>query len=497
MSIVNRTAVEHIKSLSSGEYSSRELVLASLKQAEGMKSLNLFLKLDREGILRQAEASDDRRKKGKAGPLEGIPVAVKDNISIEGETLGCASRILENFVSPYTATVIRRLREAGAILFGRTNMDEFAMGSSTENSAFGVTGNPWAPDRVPGGSSGGSAAAVASLAVPLSIGSDTGGSIRQPAAMCGIVGVKPTYGRVSRYGLVAFASSLDQIGPFSRSVEDSALLLSIMNGTDRFDSTSHPLADERPVSATVERITDREWKKLRIGVQIPDKNEAGFDPDIIEASHRAEKWLRDRGATIVPVRSSFEKYVIPIYYILATAEASSNLMRYDGVRYGKRADNPHDLKDLYIRSRTEGFGNEVKRRILLGTYVLSSGYYDAYYKSAQKARRLIQNEYSELFKTVDVILQPTSPTTAFRIGEKQSDPVSMYQSDILTISANLGGVPAISIPVGFDNQGLPIGLQLVSNHFDEERLFRIASALESLSDMRSSYDRFVADKRGG
>ncbi len=473
-----KTANEHSQALKARQYSAGDIVRSCLQRAEEVKDLGIYLSLDRKSVMEQASASDLRRSKGKLlSPIDGIPVSIKDNICVENEKTTCASRILENFIAPYDAAVVEKLKSAGAVLFGRTNMDEFAMGSSTENSAYQLTRNPWNRDYVPGGSSGGSAAAVASGCVPLALGSDTGGSIRQPASLCGIVGVKPTYGRVSRFGLVAFASSLDQIGALAANVEDAALLLSIINGHDKKDSTSHPDSDKNSLNSTVAELTPEQWKKIRIGVDVPEKNSEGFDTAVVEAGIRAVEFFRSKGAQIVPVHSKYLEYSLPIYYILATAEASSNLSRYDGIRYGKRAAHANDLMELYVRSRTEGFGAEVKRRILLGTFVLSSGYYDAYYKSAQKARKLIQIEYAEYFKKIDVLLQLTSPTTAFKIGEKSSNPLAMYRSDLLTITANLGGVPSMSLPAGLDEKGLPIGLQLTASHFDENRMFQIASAL--------------------
>jgi aspartyl-tRNA(Asn)/glutamyl-tRNA(Gln) amidotransferase subunit A len=476
--ILGRSAVDHLKALEQGEYTAEELARQALAHAESTASLNIFLSLDPERIIQQARESDARRRAGKAGVLEGIPVSIKDNICEENERVTCASKFLENYRSPYSATVIQKLKEAGAVLFGRTNLDEFAMGSSTENSAFGVTRNPHDPQRVPGGSSGGSAASVAAGVVPLSLGSDTGGSIRQPAAFCGIYGLKPTYGRVSRYGLVAFASSLDQIGPFARTADDTALLMSVLNGHDPADSTSHPMSDARPVARSPEPFTSAEWKKLRIGIQIPDAGEEGFDADVVKACEKMADELRSSGATIVPVKSRLWEYSIPIYYILATAEASSNLARFDGIRYGRRAKGAKNLIDLYVRSRTEGFGPEVKRRILLGTYVLSSGYYDAYYSKAEKARRMIREEYRQFFSEVDLIVQPTSPTTAFRIGEKSGNPIAMYRSDMLTIAVNLGGVPSLNIPFGEDAAGLPIGMQVTGKHFEEDLILRFAKSLE-------------------
>lgn len=476
--IIYKTALEMSEGLKKGEITAVELAEACLQRAEEKAKGGIYLRLNRESVLKQAKESDERRKNKKTlGPLDGIPVAIKDNICIQGEHVSCASKLLENFVSPYDATVIKKLKGAGAILFGSTNMDEFAMGSSTENSAFQKTLNPWDPERVPGGSSGGSAAAVAASTVPLSLGSDTGGSIRQPAALCGVVGMKPTYGRVSRYGLVAFASSLDQIGPFARTVDDAALLTSVINGYDVYDSTSHADADKKKISAKVERFSVADWKKKRVGLLIPDGAQEVIEPDVLAAYEKTVDWLKSRGVEVVEKKSKFWKYVIPVYYILATAEASSNLSRYDGIRYGVRDKEAQNLLELYVKSRTEGFGPEVKRRILLGTFVLSSGYYDAYYNSAQRARKLLQMEYAGHFKDVDYLIQPTSPTTAFKIGEKAENPLAMYQSDLLTISVNLGGVPAINIPVGLDGKGLPIGMQITGNYFQEDDLFSFAASL--------------------
>ena len=485
-----RTAREHAVALERKEYTAHELAQACLERAGQYESLGAFLSLDADAILKQAQASDERRARGRElGPLDGIPIAIKDNICELGAPTTCASRILENFVAPYDATVIEKLRAAGAVFFGRANMDEFAMGSSTENSAFQPTRNPWNPAHVPGGSSGGSAVAVAAGITPLALGSDTGGSIRQPAALCGVVGMKPTYGRVSRYGLVAYASSLDQIGPFARDVEDAALLLSVMNGRDPRDSTSLPDADKHPVIHEFQDMREADWKKLRVGVLLSDDAAASgaYDAAVLERNQQAVDFFKERGATIVSLKSKLEKYLIPIYYILATAEASSNLSRYDGVRYGRQADNAKDLMDLYVRSRTSGFGDEVKRRILLGTFVLSSGYYDAYYKSAQKARRLIQQEYAGFFEKADVLLLPTSPGTAFAIGDRVNDPIAMYQSDILTIAANLTGIPAISIPAGADDAGLPVGLQLMAAPFLENQMMRVARELCNAPGFRPDY----------
>ncbi|HNE25320.1 MAG TPA: Asp-tRNA(Asn)/Glu-tRNA(Gln) amidotransferase subunit GatA, partial [Leptospiraceae bacterium] len=462
---IRKTAFAHAESLQRGEYTALELAQSCLAEAKRRSSLNIFLALDEERVLSQARESDARRKNGKSlGILDGIPVAIKDNICAKGEKTTCASKILENFEAPYDAHVIERLRANGAVLFGRTNLDEFAMGSSTENSAFMITKNPWDESRVPGGSSGGSAAAVGAGIVPLALGSDTGGSIRQPASFCGIHGLKPTYGAVSRYGLVAFASSLDQIGPFARSAQDASLLLAAIAGRDLRDSTSS--ADSSKVVAPFGGAhSDAEIRKLRIGYYLPEKKD-GYAAEVLAAVQKSVDYFASKGAKMVPVKSEYWEYSIPIYYILATAEASSNLSRFDGIRYGHRAKG-EELKEIYIRSRTEGFGPEVKRRILLGTFVLSAGYFDAYYGKAQKAKALVRAEYIDFFKNLDFILQPTSPTTAFAIGEKAKNPIAMYQSDILTIAANLGGVPAMSVPAGRDGKGLPIGIQITGAHFSD------------------------------
>lgn len=475
---LTRTAAEHARALHAGEYSATDLASACLKQAKARESLGIFLSLDEAKILEQAKAADDRRsKKQQLSDLDGIPVAIKDNICADGYRTTCASKILENFVSPYDAHVIENLRKAGAVLFGRTNLDEFAMGSSTENSAFHVTRNPWNEACVPGGSSGGSAAAVASCVVPLALGSDTGGSIRQPASFCGIVGLKPTYGSVSRYGLVAFASSLDQIGPFARTSEDASLLLSAIAGYDKRDSTSSTRSGKIARSFQGP-FTDAEIADKKIGWYLPEDTSA-FSADVLGAMENARKALEKKGAKLVRLQSKYWDYSIPIYYILATAEASSNLSRYDGIRYGLRIEG-EDLKHVYTRSRTQGFGPEVKRRILLGTFVLSAGYFDAYYGKAQKAKALVKAEYESFFKDVDFILQPTAPTPAFKIGEKAKNPLAMYASDILTIAANLGGVPALSVPAGTDANGLPIGLQLTGPHGSDPELLRMGAAFEAM-----------------
>jgi aspartyl-tRNA(Asn)/glutamyl-tRNA(Gln) amidotransferase subunit A len=438
---------------------------------ERVKAFNSF---DAADALAQARASDARRAAGRArGALDGIPVGLKDVIAVEGQPLTCSSRMLADFVSPYDATVATRLKNAGAVLWGRLNMDEFAMGSSTENSAFQTTSNPWDLERVPGGSSGGPAAALAAGEVSLALGSDTGGSIRQPAALCGVVGLKPTYGLVSRYGLVAFASSLDQIGPFARTVDDAALLLGVIGGHDPRDSTSYPAAipDYR-----VEMEKHRgPWK---LGVP-KEYFGPGLDPEIAGAVQKAIEFYRNSGCEIrevsLPVAA---EYAVATYYIIATAEASSNLARYDGVRYGHRSKGASDAIDLYFKSRAEGFGAEVKRRIILGTYVLSSGYYDAYYLRAQKVRTLIRQDFLKAYQEVDALLAPVTPASAFKKGEKSSDPLAMYLSDIYTISLNLAGLPGISIPCGFTQGGLPIGLQIIGQPFKEAGLLAIARAYE-------------------
>ncbi|MBI39036.1 MAG: Asp-tRNA(Asn)/Glu-tRNA(Gln) amidotransferase GatCAB subunit A [Leptospiraceae bacterium] len=476
--MIERTATEHSTALDKGEYTSQELVKSYLDRAKKCASLEMFNDLDESRIIEAAKASDKRRKTGNVlSALDGIPVAIKDNICDVDEKTTCSSNFLKDYRSPYDATVIEKLKAAGAILYGRTNLDEFAMGSSTENSAFRTTRNPFDPERVPGGSSGGSAASVGSLSAPLALGSDTGGSIRQPASFCGIVGMKPTYGKVSRYGLVAFASSLDQIGPMALSVQDAALLLSTIEGKDGRDSTSHPFADKHPTSPKVKPMAGKELKGKKVGVLFPDSKSEGFDQSVLKACTDMRNWLEKQGCEVVEVESKLWQYVIPIYYILATAEASSNLSRFDGIRYGTRSQQSN-LQDLYVRSRTEGFGPEVKRRILLGTFVLSSGYFDAYYNSAQKARRMVRAEYLQFFKNLDFIVQPTSPTTAFKIGERAENPIAMYQSDLMTISVNLGGVPALSLPLGTDGDGLPVGMQITAPHFEEDKLFSFSAAVE-------------------
>ena len=463
--------------LDRGEIRATDLVEASLTRIASHAALGAVVSTRASAARTEAEASDRRIAAGSPrSPLDGIPVLLKDNIVQAGEPATCASRILEGYVSPYDATVTERLREAGAIIVGRTNMDEFAMGSSTESSIHGPSHNPWDPRRACGGSSGGSAAAVAAGLVPLAFGSDTGGSIRQPASFCGVVGLKPSYGRVSRWGLVAFASSLDQIGPFARSVSDCALALEVIGGHDARDSTSLPEAmpDLRTaLSGDVEGLT--------IGLPKEYFVEEGVSPGVLTRVREAIAVLEEAGARFVEVTLPHTRYTIATYYLVATAEASSNLARFDGVRYGRRAEGVRDLTDLYERSRSEGFGAEVKRRILLGTYVLSAGYYDAYYGKAQRVRTLIRQDFDRAYQRCDVILTPTSPETAFELGAKSDDPIAMYLSDVYTVSANLAGLPALSMPCG-SSEGLPVGLQLVGRSLDEATLLRVGDAFERRTD---------------
>jgi aspartyl-tRNA(Asn)/glutamyl-tRNA(Gln) amidotransferase subunit A len=439
-------------------------------------ALHAFNTVDGPAALARADEIDRSLDAWRDKPLVGIPVALKDNICTRGVRTTASSRILETFVPPYDATVVTRLEQAGAVIIGKTNCDEFAMGSSTENSAFGPSRNPWAPDRTPGGSSGGSAAAVAARMVPAALGSDTGGSVRQPAAMCGIVGLKPTYGRVSRYGLLAFASSLDQIGPLTRTVGDAALLLGVLAGRDPADATTAAAAVGDYVGALTGDV-----RGLRIGVPA-SMIEKGVDAEVLAAFRAALQILAARGATLVDIDLPHAGHAIGVYYLIATAEASSNLARYDGVRFGFRAAGVKDLKSMYARTREGGFGPEVKRRIMLGTYVLSAGYYDAYYLKAQRVRTLILSDYDRAFANVDAVAMPTSPTPAFKIGERVADPLQMYLTDVFTVSANLAGLPAVSVPCGFTAGGLPVGLQLTGRRFDEVTLLRMADAYERDTD---------------
>jgi aspartyl-tRNA(Asn)/glutamyl-tRNA(Gln) amidotransferase subunit A len=452
-----------------------ERSLAAIEAFDGR--VGAFLEVDRDGALRQAEELDRRRARGEPlGPLAGVPIALKDVLCRRGWVVSCASRMLERFVAPYDATVVARLLAADAILIGRVNMDEFAMGSSCETSAFQVTRNPWDLERTPGGSSGGSAAAVAAGMAPVALGTDTGGSIRQPAGLCGVVGLKPTYGRVSRYGLVAYASSLDQIGPLARSVTEAARVLEVIAGHDPADSTSV----DRPVPA-YSRSVDQPLPGLRIGL-VREHFGEGLDPEVEQAVRAAVEVYRGLGAEIVEVSLPHQQYCVAVYYIVAPSEASSNLARYDGVHYGHRASRFDDLIDLYAASRGEGFGSEVKRRIMLGTYALSAGYYEAYYHKALQVRRLIRQDFDAAFQRVDVIASPVAPRPAFRLGELIDDPLSMYLNDIYTLSANLAGLPGLSLPCGFSREGLPIGLQLLAPPFEEERLLRAARMYERATD---------------
>ena len=465
------------------EISILELVDSILKRIDEVEGrINAYITVDESGSRKKAKELDSLLKKGGyLSPLMGIPIAIKDNICIKGIRTTCASRILYNFISPYSATVIEKLEKAGAIFIGKTNMDEFAMGSSTENSYFGVTKNPWDLERVPGGSSGGSAAAVAACECICALGSDTGGSIRQPAAFCGVVGLKPTYGVVSRFGLVAFASSLDQIGPITKNVEDAAILLEYIAGYDERDSTSLKVNDLNYTEALKENI-----RGLKIGMP-KEYFTSGVDKEVLEAVKDAAVLLNKLGAEVEEISLPHTEYAIATYYIIAPAEASSNLARYDGVKYGYRTSNFKDLKEMYKKTRSEGFGQEVKRRIMIGTYALSAGYYDAYYLKAQKVRTLIRKDFEEAFRRVDVILVPTSPTAAFKIGEKMDDPLKMYLSDIFTISANLAGICGISIPCGFTQENLPIGMQILGPYFGEKKILQVAFTYQQNTDFHKKF----------
>ncbi|PLX41895.1 MAG: Asp-tRNA(Asn)/Glu-tRNA(Gln) amidotransferase GatCAB subunit A [Deltaproteobacteria bacterium] len=462
--------------LDSGEVSSVEVTQAFLDRIDAVDGkINAFLTVTADLALEQAAAADKRIKEGHASPLTGIPVGLKDLLVTKGVRTTCASKILENFIPPYDGTVVAKLREAGAVFTGKLNMDEFAMGSSNENSAFGAVKNPWDLDRVPGGSSGGSAASVAALEVPIALGSDTGGSIREPASFCGIVGVKPTYGRVSRYGLIAFASSLDQIGPMTRDVKDAALVLDGICGHDPKDSTSVLKESTDFAGALSSGI-----RGVRIGVP-KEYFVEGLDPEIERAVKGAISKLEELGAEVKEVSLPHTEYAVAVYYLLATAEASSNLARFDSVRYTTRVDGS-DLIDTYKKTRAAGFGEEVKRRIMLGTYALSAGYYDAYYRRAQRVRTLIARDFDEAFKEVDVICSPTVASVAFKHGDKTSDPLEMYLSDIFTIPLNLAGLPGLSMPCGFSSDGMPIGLQMMAGPFREEVLLKTAYAFEEATD---------------
>ena len=476
--LLKKSATEQSKALKNKEISAVELTNAAFERINSLEDkLGAFNSLTKDTALETAKKVDEKIAKGEELPLlAGIPLALKDNMNLVGSKTTASSKILENFVSPYNATITEKLLNNLVPIVGKANLDEFAMGSSNENSAFKKVHNPWNLDKVPGGSSGGSAASVASCEATLALGSDTGGSIRLPASFCGIIGMKPTYGRVSRYGLIAFASSLDQIGPFARTVEDAANLLEVISGYDPNDSTSLNL----PVEHYAQNLND-DIRGKKVGV-IKELMEEGLEPAVEKALQNAIETYKKLGCEIVEISLKKLKYSIGIYYILATAECSSNLARFDGVRYGYRHPDAKNLMELYTKTRAEGFGPEVKRRIMLGTYALSSGYYDAYYKKAQQMRTLVTEEFLEAFKQVDVLISPTCPNTAFDLGAKASDPLAMYLTDIATISCNLAGLPGISIPAGFDEQGMPIGLQILAPQLQERRLFNFAHQFERAND---------------
>lgn len=479
--MINASLPELRRALDTRQLSAVELASLFLDRIDAHNpGLNAFITVDRDGALAAARAADERIAAGTAGALTGIPLAHKDVFCTEGVLTTCGSKMLGNFVSPYDAHVVSLLKAAGAVCLGKANMDEFAMGSSNENSAFGAVKNPWNTARVPGGSSGGSAAAVAARLVPVATGTDTGGSVRQPAAFCGITGIKPSYGLVSRYGMIAYASSLDQAGAFGASAEDCALLLSAMTGFDERDSTSLERPTEDYAAALAAPAAAKPLEGLRIGLPREFFAE-GMADDVRAAIETALDQYRALGATTVEVSLPNAKLAIPAYYVIAPAECSSNLSRFDGVRYGHRCEAPRDLEDLYKRSRSEGFGAEVKRRIMIGTYALSAGYYDAYYLKAQKVRQLIADDFRRAFAECDLIAGPTAPGTAFRLGDKADDPVSMYLQDIYTIAVNLAGLPGMSIPAPASG-GLPVGLQLIGNYFEEARLLNLAHRLQQATD---------------
>ena len=459
--------------IKNGDVSATQITESVFSRIDAVEErVHSYIRLIKDEALAAAAKADENIKKGDIKPLTGIPVALKDIVCTKGIITTCGSHILHNFVPPYNATVVEKLKDAGAVFVGKTNMDEFAMGSSTETSYFGPTRNPWDLERIPGGSSGGSATAVAADECITSIGSDTGGSIRQPAALCGVIGMKPTYGRVSRFGLIAFASSLDQIGPFTKDVEDCAIMMNVLAGHDAKESTSVPM--EVP---DYRQFVGRDIKGWKIGIP-KEYFVDGIDPEVTEAIKKAVTVIEQSGGQCVDISLPHTQYSVATYYIIAPAEASSNLARYDGVRYGFRSADVRELLEMYRTTRMQGFGAEVKRRIMIGTYALSAGYYDAYYKKASQVRALIKRDFEEAFKKCDVILTPTTPTPAFKIGEKTDDPLQMYLSDIFTISTNLAGIPGISVPCGFTSGGLPIGVQFLAGHFEEGKLIQIASAYE-------------------
>ena len=485
MELYELTVHELRDKLANKEVTSKEITESFIKRInEKEADVKAFVNTTIDEALKKAEDVDKKIKEGQASSFAGIQIGIKDNICTKGVKTTCSSRMLENFVSPYDATVMEKINNEDLVMLGKLNMDEYAMGASTEYSYFKKTSNPWDLNKVPGGSSGGSAAAVAASMVPWALGSDTGGSVRQPASFCGVVGLKPTYGLVSRYGLVAFASSLDQIGPITKDVEDNANLLNIIAGHDERDSTSANVEKKDYTKALVNDV-----KGLKIGIPKEYFGE-GINPEVKEAVMKVAEKYKEMGATIEECSISVTDYALATYYILACAEASSNLGRFDGIRYGYRTENYNNLKDIYRNSRSEGFGPEVKRRIILGTYVLSSGYYDAYYKKALKVRTVVKQAFKELFKKYDVLLTPTSPTVAFDIGTRSNNPLEMYLADICTVSINIGGVPAISVPCGLDKQGMPIGFQLIGNHFDEETLYRAAYTYEQNTNFKENKPTF-------
>ena len=480
--ITDLGVVETLEGLNNKEFSALETVEEYLKLIENDTKLNAFIHYNRKKSISAAKKSDERRASNKALPLDGLPIAVKDIFCVEGEKTSACSKILENFIPNYESTVTSKLWQSGGIYIGKTSMDEFAMGSSNETSYFGKVVNPWSnsnQELVPGGSSGGSASAVAAKMAPIALGTDTGGSIRQPAAFCGTVGMKPTYGRCSRWGIIAFASSLDQAGPLTRSVKDSAVILQNMSGFDTIDSTSADIKVPDFINSCSKSI-----KGMKIGIPREYRID-GLANDVQNVWDLGVKWMEEAGAEIIEVSLPHTKYALPTYYIVAPAEASANLARYDGVKYGFRAENIKDLEDMYSQTRAEGFGDEVKRRILIGTYVLSAGYYDAYYLRAQKVRTKIVEDFNSAFNKCDAILTPTAPTGAFKIGEKNIDPITMYMNDVFTVPASLAGLPAISIPSGLDGNGLPLGLQLIGKGFDEETIFSIGSVIENSANFKS------------
>jgi aspartyl-tRNA(Asn)/glutamyl-tRNA(Gln) amidotransferase subunit A len=481
-----KTLSELSTSLHNGDISSVELTQHYLDRIQAHNGqLNAFITVCDDRALEQARAADQQLQQKTAGKLTGIPLAHKDIFCTQGIRTSCASKMLDNFISPYNATVVEKINAAGMVTLGKTNMDEFAMGSSNETSFYGPVKNPWDNDRVPGGSSGGSAAAVAANLAPIATGTDTGGSIRQPASLCNLTGLKPTYGRISRYGMIAFASSLDQAGPMARNAEDAALLLKEMSGFDPRDSTSV----DRDVPDYAATLNDS-IEGLKIGLPKEYFSE-GLDPQVATAIETAIKMYESLGAIITDITLPNTSLAVPTYYVVAPAECSSNLSRMDGVRFGHRCQDPKDLLDLYQRSRGEGFGQEVKRRIMTGTYALSAGYYDAYYLKAQQCRRLISNDFQQAFNDVDVIMGPTAPTTAFKLGDKTDDPVAMYLADIYTISTNLAGLPGMSIPAGFVD-GLPVGLQIIGNYFDEARLLNVAHKYQQVTDWHQQSPKIFA-----